>query len=387
MSYEITPQKLVLFIELTKYKYILDSPGLDNSYALFMQFSVETDLPAIPVSRLYVKYIENSQLFKQSVELYEAHDKNSGDLAKLRNLLETYRMYQTKFEDLQKSIEQSSTLSLLDFKPEEIAEQLDIISLALFNRVDVSYKGFIRTSSYRQFNDFIRFLDRLVISLCILPVSQTTLDRVNCPSQHSYQARIIRHLISTASILYQAHLNLACSTVILRALESPVVQKQKKLWSIVPSTAIDEFNKLKSLLPLSLSSCEAQLNLIKQLSSRHFRGSRRVWLIPSFHNIANEVHQLFSLYLTHKLKGEENEEILLSEVGERKLAVILNTLKLCRGELAPADLGVSVDPKLRVSPEDEKPMDSIGNLELEHWLMTRVFWPLQDLTKFSDRPK
>ncbi|KAJ3087553.1 hypothetical protein HK102_010792 [Quaeritorhiza haematococci] len=234
------------------------------------------------------------------------------------------------------------------------------------------------------------------------------------------QSLAIRHVIYTAFILFYVYRNISGFAALMKALNSPEIRRLGRSMENLPPKAKDLLKHLRSVFsPEFENSGREHMDLMTQILQHHFQGGGTIAAIPWLHPFVSEVKDITNAYLAgHQIVSSDahipdnvqdasSTTVVLSDIGARALEEVILILELCKGmgkldlpppqpshgssrtpsssspgsrgkDIGTLDVRNVVDRPLPRPPDDLQAL-GLGELPLEHWILTRVFWTHRDL--------
>ncbi|KAJ3290944.1 hypothetical protein HK104_006427 [Borealophlyctis nickersoniae] len=307
-------------------------------------------------------------------------------LASMRRFVEDLRIQKSKVQDLAGMIDSVVAVPLSHWQPEALALQVAIIDAALFAKVrpreDLVQHG-DHHGAVPACIDFERYLSRVMVNAVV-----SSGERGGAPPQQN-----IAFAVTTAYLLLYVYRDLNGVSAILSALSSPEITRLHRVWEVVPSRTKDLLSSIKSVF--ASGSGLDHVALLAELLRHHHRGGGVMSVIPNLGPIVSEIEDINSAYMAGVQGDAVSKGAVLSDIGARALEEVLITVQLCQGVGRPEALDLervaaqsqggghldntsTTDSSMPKAPDDLNAL-GVGDLALEHWLLTRVYWSRRDL--------
>ncbi|CAJ0829867.1 10870_t:CDS:2 [Entrophospora sp. SA101] len=358
-------------------------------------------LPLVPFSPLTKKAIHYAQeliaVTSQVAGTKQcSNDNENSHLASLRKLNEKVRQIRSKLDQVNNQIQSIAELALLSWDADSVAQQLTIIESNLFGKID--FRNDLKTKDKKNSKvqaclDFHRYLtNSFTHQFIIFAENSKTFGN---PSRLSYQREnIIAHAIRIAYYLLNVHRNFNSFAAIMKALSSLEVRRIRRLWSGLPT----RMNQILKDLYIYIKKEDNEYKSYKEILVQKLDLFREIgqgmvvipWIQPHY----EEIKQIKQSYATGK--SNDSSEIVLSPPGARKLLSIYSLLEQCQSNTISQDnddehfnnrkvtntppirSAITIDGTSTVLPLDLSCL-GFGNLDVHHWLVSRVYLNKQQL--------
>ncbi|CAG8472324.1 10030_t:CDS:10, partial [Dentiscutata heterogama] len=373
---------------------------ISDNAALILSNSHSVHLPLVPFSPLTRKSIQHAhQLTISSHRLSVAEQKLPESNKEVENVLkklrDEVRQQKTKLDQVNSQIQSIAEVTLLHWDAEAVAQQLTIIDFSLFNKVDFK-KDFSakdkKNSKVQACMDFHRYLTNSFAHQFIYADMARTAANSSRGAQHPRES-IIPHAIKVAIYLLNVHRNFNSFAALVKALTSPEVRRIRRLWSNIPAR-VNQLLKDLSLYVKKDNDYKAYRDILAQ-KMESFRGvGQGTIVIPWMQPHYEEIKSINQSYTSGK--SGDSSDFILSAPGARKLASIFALLEQCKTNTVAHDDEewnevrkavtlsqrhrdtITVDGVTVTLPTDLSRL-GCGDLELHHWLVSRVYLTKQQL--------
>ncbi|CAG8544569.1 5539_t:CDS:2 [Dentiscutata erythropus] len=373
---------------------------ISDNAALILSNSHSVHLPLVPFSPLTRNSIQHAhQLTISSHRLSVAEQKLSENNKDVENALKKLRdgvhQQKTKLDQVNGQIQSIAEVTLLHWDAEAVAQQLTIIDFSLFNKVDFK-KDFSakdkKNSKVQACMDFHRYLTNSFAHQFIYADMARTAANSSRGAQHPRES-IIPHAIKVAIYLLKVHRNFNSFAALVKALTSPEVRRIRRLWSNLPAR-VNTLLKDLSLHVKKDNDYKAYRDILAQ-KLESFRGvGQGTVVIPWMQPHYEEIKSINQSYTSGK--SGDSSDFILSAPGQRKLTSIFALLEQCKTNTVAHDdeewnevrKAVTISQRHRDTTTVEGvtvtlPTDlsrlGCGDLELHHWLVSRVYLTKQQL--------
>ena len=305
----------------------------------------------IPVSRLFRDYHHHSQLLEKNRSLLEAHGSKEINTKILRDLMENVNIANAKVDALTNSINESYKKSLIDWSAEELAYVLTGLDVRLFMLL-CPRDSFTGLKEFTDFQDYLKII-----------IENELLDLGEAESLVR-----IEMLIKTGFFCIYVYRNLSSGKTLVSLVDCWM--KKMNLGS-----------KVSSKLLLLQNHLNEMIESIKKLESDmlfHHQKLNEISVIPNAMHIKDGFEEIYSLCVAH---SSVESGVILSGQGQAALQSLISLVECCQGKVRN-DYKLSNQEMKNVLPKLDfqipclpcKDLKSlgIGNLILEHWLLTRV---------------
>ncbi|KAI8812761.1 hypothetical protein BJ742DRAFT_791702 [Cladochytrium replicatum] len=368
-------------------------------------------IPFSPFARQLFSHGNQLKVAQSRLAKVQAESKESVSLTALRRLVEDVRIQKSKCDDISLKMEQIAAVPLTYWRPEEIAQEVTQIDVEIFARISPRLDLPIHQSSpnIKACIDFHEFLERIVItSILRAQPHEHGSQPLTSNAPHLARAHAIHHAVSIAFTLLYVYRNLNGLCAVLKALDSPEVKRLKKTWELVSYETSNMLRHLLQVAPVSFDMsmlAHEQKVLVSDLLLVHYRGGGLITIIPWLEPYVAEVDDIKHAYVVAGDAG--TNEVVLSDIGTRLLEQIITQVELCQGagtsELTPAIFESSTGSTSGKRPGKKggggppawshpvaPPSDDLRSIGMadnavQHYILTRVFFPRQFLWKESTR--
>jgi len=329
------------------------------------------NIPLIPISPLTVEMIKSTNSYQAAQkQLNTKKEADSLSTRDLRNLIETVSMYQSKITNMKENIQKIIYNSIYDFDPDLLAKQLTIINAKLFKKINVkedfiNYALANNSKMIKALLDFNDYFKHLLMSSILKP------NRIS-DNNEIERCHIIQFILTMTHYLYQKYRNFNSLSVIIRVLSSPEVRRLKKTWALVDSKNKNNFEFFKQTFPKN------HTKEITRILDAFQYNTGKIIAIPDIDTEVAQINNIFQLYDTGR--G-------LNRLGESHLEEHIQLIECCRGY---GNLNLNLDPNDTSRPVGFLPNHppnlsdlGVGDMLIEHWILTRVYMSDQDLWKQS----
>ena len=304
----------------------------------------------IPVSQLARDYHMNSLLLFQRRSALEGERAKDISTKQLRDLMENLSIAVEKVDKLSKGINAAYEKTLRDWKAEELAQVLTGLDSRLFSLLAPG--------------DSFAGLDEIIDLHSYL---QVILRKEIMHLQISEAIFNIEMLIKTAFYCIYVYKNL-CSGYSIISVIHDLIQKGN-----LESKLSTSMNSLQLHLHEICSSGELAFDMLY-----HHQKLHEMTVIPNMIHIKKQLKDINSACIMH---SSQEDGVILSVTGQKSLQNLISLVGCCQGkrklnlELSKKDSKYPL-PKLKISipqliSNDLKNL-GIGDLVLEHWILTRV---------------
>ncbi|RIA87621.1 ras guanine nucleotide exchange factor domain-containing protein [Glomus cerebriforme] len=358
-------------------------------------------LPLIPFSPLTRKSMHHAHKLatanqKVSITKQKSSDNsNKDDLSTLRKLDEEIRHHRNKLDQVNSQIQAIGEVTLLHWDANEVSKQLTIIESELCKKVDFKKDLTLikdkRTSKAQACMDFHRYLTNSFTHQFMI-YADTARSSGNSPRAQHPRENIIAHAVKIARSLL-SHRNFNSFAALMKALTSPEVRRIRRIWANLPARTNAHIKELSSLIKKEDNDYKAYKEILTQVMEP-LRDVQGMIVIPWMQPHYEEIRAITQSYTSGK--SGDNTGVILSEPGQRKLASIFSLLKQCQSNVINTDdeewHSNNIDGTRKVSPSNSHkistdgttnslPLDCMGNgnLELHHWLVSRIYLTKQQL--------
>ncbi|KAI8803482.1 hypothetical protein BJ742DRAFT_828492 [Cladochytrium replicatum] len=370
-------------------------------------------VPFSPFARQLFSHVNQLKVAQSRLAKVQAESKDSVSLTALRRLVEDVRIQRTKCDDISLKMEQIAAVPLAYWRPEEIAQEVTRIDVEIFSRISPRLDLPIHQSSpnVKACLDFHEFLERIVITSVLRAQPHEQGSQPLPPNApHLARAHAIHHAVSIAFTFLYIYRNLNGLCAVLKALNSPEIQRLKKTWELVGYETTNMLRHLLQVAPVSFDMstlAHEHKVLVSDLLQAHYRGGGLITIVPWLEPCVAEVDDIKHAYVVAGEAYSGSNEVVLSDIGTRLLEQIIAQVELCQGagtsELTPAifeSSSGSTSGKGRKTtgaggppawshpvapPSDDLRSIGIADNALQHYILTRVFFPRQFLWKESAR--
>ncbi|CAG8595357.1 7469_t:CDS:2 [Rhizophagus irregularis] len=353
-------------------------------------------LPLIPFSPLTRQSMHHAHQLatanqKVSITKQKSSDNNNkDDLAILRKLDEEIRFHRNKLDQVNNQIQSIGEVTLLHWDANDVSKQLTIIESELCKKVDFKKDLTLikdkRTSKAQACMDFHRYLtNSFTHQFMIYADMARTSANSSRGSQHPKE-NIIAHAVKIAHTLLNVHRNFNSFAALVKALTSPEVRRIRRLWANLQNRTIhQQIKEFSSIIKKEDNEYKAYKDILAQKIDT-FRDVRGMVVIPWMQSHYEEIKSITQSYASGK--SGDNSGVFLSAPGQRKLASTFSLLEQCQSNNCDDEGWHSnnTDSTRKVSSNSHKTpigtaLDCMGNgnLELHHWLVSRVYLTKQQL--------
>uniref|UniRef100_A0A1D1Y4V4 Ras guanine nucleotide exchange factor P n=1 Tax=Anthurium amnicola TaxID=1678845 RepID=A0A1D1Y4V4_9ARAE len=349
-------------------------------------------LPLIPFSPLTRQSMHHARQLaianaKVSLTKQKSSDNSNKDLPILRKLDEEIRHHRNKLDNVNNQIQSISEVTLLHWDPNDVSRQLTIIESELYKKVDFKKDLMLikdkRTSKAQACIDFHRYLTNSFTHQFMIYADMTRFS-ANSSRGAQHPRDIISHAVKVAHILLNVHRNFNSFAALIKALTSPEVHRIRRLWANLQNRTQQQIKEF-SLLIKKEDDYKVYKEILAQKMdiSRDVRGMVVIpWMQPHFEEIKS-ITQSYTIG-----KSGDNTGVILSAPGQRKLASTISLLEQCQSnDINSDEEWNNTDGTRKVSSSSHKtpPLDRMGNgnLDLHHWLVSRVYLTKQQLISES----
>ncbi|KAG9297730.1 hypothetical protein G9A89_011245 [Geosiphon pyriformis] len=385
----------------------LPSPQLsdisDTEPSILPINATPTHLPLVPFSPLTRLSIEcvhalataSNKVTAANNKISEGSGSNSSNIQTIRGLHEDVRVYRLKMDAVNVQIQNVSTLTLLYWDTDAVAKQLTYIDSQLFGKVDFR-KDLItkdrKNSKAQACLDFHRYLTNSFTHQFMIYADNTRTSGNSLRTSHQARENIIAHGLKIAYILLNVHRNFNSFAALVKALKSPEVRRIRRLWTNLSTRTNQRFKELAGYVNPE-NDYQAYRELITQKLDLHRNAQNGMIAIPWMQTHYEEVKAIMQTYTTGN--HGDYSEMFLSAPGARKLESIFALLEQCKSNpasqedeewdirkktsiVARMNNSITIDGNQIKIPPDLSSLDS-GDLELHHWLVSRVYLTKQQL--------
>lgn len=326
----------------------------------------------IPLSTLQIQRDTKTALLDLTLIKY----RNMNDLNKLRRIVEDKEILESQLLNINSIFKLMSTAQIYSFDHVAVAKEITFLDHSLFQSLSlkdltcsVNDRILITTSQVKQCIDFNLYLERILTSSIANSLNKTL---------------TITSIIHIAFSLLFTFANLNGVYACLNALNSPYISKLN--WNLSPNNLLI-FKFLSTFVPLLESINSNHINLLERLLiDRYSRSSTTV--IPFLYPLMLELHIINQNYVTgHEIVGNTRINIL-SDIGIKQHDKIIDLVSSCRGfkqhetNMSPITTTVEIDKIIKHDPFSSSfYRNHTRDLRIEHWLLTRVYFKLQDIFK------
>ncbi|KAL6591022.1 ras guanine nucleotide exchange factor domain-containing protein, partial [Neocallimastix sp. 'constans'] len=338
------------------------------------QLKIKKYIPLIPISPLIVEMIKSTNNFQVAKKKLNA-GKSTDSLSTrdFRNLIETVSMYQSKINNIKQDIKKIVYNIIYEFDPDKMAKQLTIINVKLFKKINVkedfvNYALSKESKPIQALLDFNYYLKHLLIYSILKPNKLSE----NTEIERNY---VIQFILTVAHYLYQKYRNFNSLLTIGRVLLSPEIRRLTKTWDLLDNKSKNNFNYFNQTFPKNYSK---EVNRL--LEAFQFN-TGKIMVIPDINTEVEQINTIFQQYDTGK--G-------LNDLGESHLEEHIQRIECCRGYgfiISKSNVPSSNSTLRPVGflPDYPKNLSDlgVGDLLIEHWILSRVYLSDQDLWKQS----
>ncbi|GBB85283.1 hypothetical protein RclHR1_11840006 [Rhizophagus clarus] len=359
-------------------------------------------LPLIPFSPLTRQSMHHAHQLatanqKVSITKQKSSDNNNkDDLPILRKLDEEIRFHRNKLDQVNNQIQSIGEVTLLHWEATDVSKQLTIIESELCKEVDFKKDLTLikdkRTSKAQACMDFHRYLTNSFTHQFMIYADMARPSANSSRGSQHPRENIIAHAVKIAQTLLNVHRNFNSFAALMKALTSPEVRRIRRLWANLHTRTHQQIKEF-SLLIKKDDEYKAYKEILAQKieMSRDVRGMIVIpWMQPHY----EEIKSITQYYASGK--SGDNTGVILSEPVQRKLASTFSLLEQCQSSDSGAEEWHSnnTDSTRKISSNSHKTpigtttslaLDCMGNgnLELHHWLVSRVYLTKQQLNDES----
>lgn len=352
-------------------------------------------LPLIPFSPLTRQSMHHAHQLatanqKVSITKQKSSDNNNkDDLAILRKLDEEIRFHRNKLDQVNNQIQSIGEVTLLHWDVNDVSKQLTIIESELCKKVDFKKDLTLikdkRTSKAQACMDFHRYLtNSFTHQFMIYADMARTSANSSRGSQHPKE-NIIAYAVKIANTLLNVHRNFNSFAALMKALTSPEVRRIRRLWANLQNRTIQQIKDFSSIIKKEDNEYKAYRDILSQ-KIEALRDVQGMVVIPWMQSHYEEIKSITQSYASGK--SGDNSGVFLSEPGQRKLASTFSLLEQCQSNSGDDEWhSNNTDSTRKVSSSNshKTPIGTAldcmgnGNLELHHWLVSRVYLTKQQL--------
>ncbi|KAI9315906.1 hypothetical protein BX666DRAFT_1952669 [Dichotomocladium elegans] len=363
-------------------------------------------LPLVPVSPLVKSSNICKNAYAQATERL-SHAKQATDprveVSLLRRLIEDTRVEQHRLETVEQQMEAVEVATPFNWEPDVLARQVAAVDCQLFEKV-IFKKKWLCNLDKKHTNlihlvDFHRYLTNSFAHQLIY-WSELNASSPVVPPVHP-KDNLITHLVRTAYLLVHVYRDFSGFAAIMKALMLPEVRRLRKLWHTCPSRTRDLYRDLAQIISPSKNFQAYHDLLSRKLETFYSQRNKTIaipWIQPHLQDI--------KLIVKEYTAGDEaSGSAVLSAPGARKLSQVVSVLELCKqsstSEVPPDELllednhhkhkskRMSVKPvqldgiRTIIQPPTDLNQLVPGDLQLYHWLVSRVFLTKDQLIEES----
>jgi len=359
--------------------HIITTMSFQNSINLSPQtisshiekLKLKRNIPLIPISPLIVEMIKSKNNFQVAQKrLNTEKQTDSLSTRDLRNLIETVSMYQSKITNIKEDIKKIVYNSIYEFDPDKLAKQLTIINAKLFKKVNIkedfiNYALSKNSKPVQAILDFNNYLKHLLIYSILKPNKLSENNEIE-------RCHVVQFILTMAHYLYQKYRNFNSLIIVVRVLSSPEIRRLKKTWELLDSKSKNNFNFFKQTFPKDYTK-----EITRVLEAFQFN-TGKIMVIPDIDTEVAQINNIFQLYDTGR--G-------LNRLGETHLEEHIQLIECCKGFGNIAEITEPSNTQRPIGLLPNYPNNlsdlGLGDLLVEHWILTRVYMSNQDLWKLS----